>query len=192
MYYVRSIYPTVGHSIRYNYSSNMHSLVFVESIFANVPYETVQRYERAENVWKPVLTPNNNNVRLHAALETYLSTFCHDFLSLQLQDEETVGRLLYNFGLAYFSPDTTDPILLNVFSNLKDSVALGEKSEEYAPPITCKTIINWMRGNSFHTKDLEISMKKSSLPFRAIYRGYAWYCKDVRDRIRRRQGKKIY
>lgn len=27
MYYVRSIYPTVGHSIRYNYSSNMHSLV---------------------------------------------------------------------------------------------------------------------------------------------------------------------
>ena len=123
----------------------MHSLVFVESIFANVPYETVQRYERAENIWKPVLTPNNNNVRLHAALETYLPTFCHDFLSLQLQDEETVGRLLYNFGLAYFSPDTTDPILLNVFSNLKDSVALGEKSEEYAPPITCKTIINWMR-----------------------------------------------
>ena len=103
-----------------------------------------------------------------------------------------VGRLLYNFGLAYFSPDTTDPILLNVFSNLKDSVALGEKSEEYAPPITCKTIINWMRGNSFHTKNLEISMKKSSLPFRAIYNGYAWYCKDVRDRIRRRQGKKIY
>lgn len=79
MYYVRSIYPTVGHSIRYNYSSNMHSLVFVESIFANVPYETVQRYERAENIWKPVLTPNNNNVRLHAALETYLPTFCHDF-----------------------------------------------------------------------------------------------------------------
>ena len=192
MYYVRSIYPTVGHSIRYNYSSNMHSLVFVESIFANVPYETVQRYERAENIWKPVLTPNNNKVRLHAALETSLPTFSHDFLSLQLQDEETVGRLLYNFGLAYFSPDTTDPILLNVFSNLKDSVALGEKSEEYAPPITCKTIINWMRGNSFHTKDLEISMKKSSLPFRAIYRGYAWYCKDVRDRIRRRQGKKIY
>ena len=41
-FYARSIYPTVGTAVRYNYTSKMTSLIFIESIFANIPYQSIQ------------------------------------------------------------------------------------------------------------------------------------------------------
>lgn len=191
MYYVRSIYPSIGHSIRYNYTCNTHSVVFVESVFANVSYKTITSYQKENGKVIPVIRPCDNDKEMQAYLEQYLVAFAKDFCSLGLEDELSTGRYLYDFSMAYFKPSTNDEILLHVFGGLKDAVALGERAEEYAPPITFHTIIDWAHGKSYHTKSYEMSMKKSSWIFRAIYKGYAFYCEHIRDRIKRKLGKTV-
>lgn len=181
MYYVRSIYPTIGHSIRYNYTTNTHSVVFAESIFANLPYKTIESYEYKNNKVEPVFVSCENDQEMNQALETYLAGFARDFCSLKLDNETATGHYLYDFGMTYFTPKTDDPILLNVFGSLKDAVALGERAEEYAPPVTFRTILNWMHGQSYHTKSVEMSMKKSKPIYRWIYKSYCYYCDNIRD-----------
>ena len=99
----------------------------------------------------------------------------------------TTGHYLYYFGMAYFQPSTNDPILLNVFGSLKDAVALGERATEYAPPVTFKTILDWMHGQSYHTKSVEMSMKKSKPIYRWIYKSYCYYCDNIRGKWFRRK-----
>lgn len=182
MYYVRSIYPTIGNSIRYNYTCNTHSVVFAESIFANLPYRTIEKYEQKDGVIQPIFHSCENDKEMNQALETYLVRFAKDFSSLDLEDESTTGHYLYDFGMAYFKPSTNDPILLDVFGSLKDAVALGERAEEYAPPVTFKTIWNWLHGQSYHTKSFEMSMKKSKPIYRWIYKSYCYYCDNLRGK----------
>ncbi len=183
MYYVRSIYPTIGRSIRYNYTCNTHSVVFAESIFANLPYRTIETYERKNGRIEPVFHSCENDEEMNLALETYLVRFAKDFCALNLEDEFSTGHYLYDFGMASFTPSTDDPILLDVFGSLKDAVALGERAEEYAPPVTMKTIIDWMHGKSYHTKSYEMSMKKSKPLYRWIYKKYCYYCDHVRGKF---------
>ncbi len=183
MYYVRSIYPTIGHSIRYNYTCNNRSVVFAESIFANLPYRTIESYEHKDGRIEPVFHSCDNDRAMSLALNTYLVLFAKDFCDLDLEDEITTGHYLYDFGMSYFTPSTDDPILLHTFGSLKDAVALGERAEEYAPPVTFKTIIDWMHGKSYHTKSYEMSMKKSSPIFRFIYKSYCYYCDNIRDHL---------
>ena len=186
MYYVRSIYPTIGRSVRYNYTCNTHSVVFAESIFANLPYKTIANYQYQGKRIEPVIEACENDVEICEALEKYLVRFAKDFCELHLEDEETTGRYLYDFGMAYFKPSTNDSIILNVFGSLKDAVALGERAEEYAPPVTMKTIVDWMHGKSYHTKSLEMSMKKTKPFYRWIYKSYAYYCDNIRGKLFRR------
>lgn len=183
MYYVRSIYPTIGKSIRYNYTCNTHSVVFAESIFANLPYRTIETYEEKNGRIEPVFNSCENDEEMNQALETYLVRFAKDFCALNLEDEFTTGHYLYDFGMANFKQTTDDPILLNVFGSLKDAVALGERAEEYAPPVTFQTIVDWMHGKSYHTKSFEMSMKKSKFIYRWIYKSYCYYCDNIRGKI---------
>ena len=183
MYYVRSIYPTIGKSIRYNYTCNTHSVVFAESIFANLPYRTIETYEEKNGRIEPVFNSCENDEEMNQALKTYLVRFAKDFCALNLEDEFTTGHYLYDFGMANFKQTTDDPILLNVFGSLKDAVALGERAEEYAPPVTFRTIVDWMHGKSYHTKSFEMSMKKSKFIYRWIYKSYCYYCDNIRGKI---------
>lgn len=183
MYYVRSIYPTIGHSIRYNYTCNTHSVVFAESIFANLPYKTIENYVKKEGMIQPIFHSCENDKEMSQALETFLVRFAKDFCALNLEDEATTGHYLYDFGMAYFKPSTDDHILLDVFGSLKDAVALGERAEEYAPPVTFKTIINWLHGQSYHTKSFEMSMKKSKPFYRWVYKSYCYYCDNIRGKL---------
>lgn len=192
MYYVRSIYPSVGNSIRYNYTCNTHSLIFVESLFANLPYKTISRYAYdKDHQVIAVKEPCDNDIEMHEAIEKYLVQFCKDYLGV-VSDEEYAGRLLYDFSMSYFSRNTTDPLILEIFASLKDAVGLGEQAEEYAPPITFRTIKEWFGGKSFRTKDMKLSMQKSSFFFRWVYQGYCFYCDNIRDVWRRKRGKRIY
>ena len=120
---------------------------------------------------------------MNQALKTYLVRFAKDFCALNLEDEFTTGHYLYDFGMANFKQTTDDPILLNVFGSLKDAVALGERAEEYAPPVTFQTIVDWMHGKSYHTKSFEMSMKKSKFIYRWIYKSYCYYCDNIRGKI---------
>ena len=45
-YYARSIYPSEGNIIRYNFTANTYSMIFIESIFANLPYRSIASYKK--------------------------------------------------------------------------------------------------------------------------------------------------
>ena len=49
-YYSRTVLPTLKGSIRYNFTTNDEKPYFIESIFANMPYKSIQKYQREDGV----------------------------------------------------------------------------------------------------------------------------------------------
>ncbi len=79
-----SIYPTVETSIRYNYTSKMTSLIFIESIFANIPYQSVPGYCRNNNVVEPIINFKRYNKKLYDAMNQVLPSFIQEFYGKKL------------------------------------------------------------------------------------------------------------
>lgn len=171
-YYARSIYPSNGHLIRYNFTGNTYSQIFIESIFANLPYRSVSSYERKNGKVEPVLNPCDNNQSLHNALERYLPEFATDFCRMIFENEESIGRSLFDFGISFFHNNKSQDIFLQMTASLYDSVALYGKTREYAPPITMLAIIKWARGGHFGTKDFNLSLARSAWSYRFVWRCY--------------------
>ncbi|NFO04756.1 hypothetical protein FDB23_11685 [Clostridium botulinum] len=180
-YYVRSIYPTQGKIIRYNYSTNVQSLIFVEAIFANLPYESVKEYCIEDNKIKPVLKCRDNCEELHSALETYLVEFCKEFYKLNFIEENVIERELFRFSLQYYSIYQGNKCIASNLGHLKYTETLYDKESEFAPAITWKTIYNRIfKGENFKptTKSLTMSLARTSKSIIKIYR----FKKDVLDK----------
>lgn len=184
MYYVRSIYDSFGNAIRYQYTKNIGSLVFIESVFSNLAYQSLEKYERKDGRVVPVLLPCKNNPLLHEQIQKELVNFTRDYCALGLYKEKTAGHLLFNFSLYYFyTHKTKDPLLLEVFGELSDGVSTWEEPTDYAPAITFRTILDWMHGKSFYTKSYEMSFQKSNWIYRTGFKMYAFYCEKIRGRL---------
>ena len=135
---MQSIYPTVGTSIRYNYTSKMTSLIFIESIFANMPYQSIPGYRRNNNIVEPVINFKNYNKQLYDAMDKILPLFIQEFFNNKYIDEDEVERNFYDFGVEYFKNNPEDDFIVEFFAPLKDSVILYEPEIEYAPAISYK------------------------------------------------------
>ena len=81
-FYARSIYPTVA--VRYNYTSKMTSLIFIESIFANIPYQSIPGYRKINNLVEPIINFKSYNKKLFDAMDKILPLFIQEFYSKQL------------------------------------------------------------------------------------------------------------
>lgn len=171
-YYLRSIYPTIGHSVRYNFSSNRASLLFVESLFANMPYRSITSYQRENGRVVPVLVACDNDVELYDAFSTYLPQFARDFYSMDLLDEDTVEKELFDFSMQYYKDYITDPCIVDNLGHLKDSVELYGKVREFAPAITFRTLVMRLKGTWFRTRSLPISLARSKKIYSSLYMLY--------------------
>ncbi|WP_240422381.1 CDP-glycerol glycerophosphotransferase family protein [Listeria costaricensis] len=186
-YYSRSIYPTIDHSIRYNFNSNMSSLIFTESIFANVPYQTVRGYYEENGVIKPTIKSKPNNSELHAALELYLAGLAKDLYSLDLTDENSLEKSLYDFSLVYFKTVPNDPYILTNFASLKDSVSLNQKEIEYAPALTLRDYWPRILGKPLKvkTRNFDMSIARSSKSVRVAHKVNNVILQRVKRQIKR-------
>ncbi len=171
-YYLRSIYPTMGLSTRYNYTTSRESLIFVEALFANLPYKSVTGYKRENNKIEPIINPCDNDMELHEAFEKYLVQFCKDFYANDFLDEDAIERELLDFGLKYYNDFQTDPVIVKSLGHLKDSVELYGKPREFAPPINMKVLIRRASGEWFDTKSIAISFARSKPIYKKIYQSY--------------------
>ncbi|MDB0439178.1 hypothetical protein C4R89_06430 [Clostridioides difficile] len=171
-YYVRSIYQTKDNSIRYNYTTNTASLIFIEAIFANLPYKSVCEYKINNDRVDPVIVSNNNNNILHKDLEDYLVKFCYDFYNLDLKDEDLIERQLFDFSLEYYNKNQNDKYIVNSLAPLKYTETLHGNEGEFAPAITCKVILKRIFGENFkpNTNSIEMSIERSSKPLIYIYK----------------------
>lgn len=168
-YYVRSIYPTIGHSIRYNFTVNRASLLFVEVLFANMPYRSIEKYQIENGRVVPVLNSCDNDPGLFDAFSTYLPQFARDFYSMDLLDEDTIEKELFDFAMGYYKDCTTDPCIVDNLGHLNYSETMYNKVTEYAPAITFRTLVMRLRGTWFQTRNLPISLARSKKFYSKLY-----------------------
>ncbi len=179
-YYARSIYPTQGNCIRYNFTGNNYSMIFIESIFANLPYETVKRYQVAANgKIEPVLTTCENNAAIHQSLCRYLPEFARDYAALPFLDEANIRSVLFDFGLSFFHRNKRADIFLQTLATLQDAVGLFDDKVEYARGVKTRDILKWLGGGHFYTKDFGMSFEKSGGLFQKAYRFYCLHVKET-------------
>lgn len=172
-YYARSIYGTVGHSIRYNYTTNTGSLIFIEALFANLHYRSVPGYKEENGRIEPVILPCDNDMELQEAFEENLVRFAKDLYGQQLQDEDRFEREIFNFAMDYYRDYSDSPMMVDNIAHLKDSVEQYGAAAEFAPQITMGRIVGrFFKKDYFYTKSRTMSLARS----KEIYqKGYLWY-----------------
>lgn len=179
-FYARTIYPTHDNIIRYNFTANNFSLIFIETIFANMPYRSVSKYtENEDGIIEPVIVPCENDSKLHELLEKYLPQFAHDYAKMELENEDAIGSALFDFSLSYFHRHPNDPVWINCFAQLKDSVAAYGKVREWAPAMTWGDVMAAIKGQKFSTNNMDWSIKRSS---KSIQKAFNFYAKHLRGK----------
>lgn len=171
-YYYRSILPTQGDDIRYNFSTNNTSLIFIESIFANHPYETVASYKKEKDVIVPVADRAAFDAELFWAMEKYLPLFVREFYSLPFQrDVKAVERRCSDFSLYWYRDRQDDPILVNALAHLLYSAELWGERREFAPAFSATTLEQLRGGKSpaSLTHSLKMSLARSAPAIRSAY-----------------------
>lgn len=140
-YYMRSIYPTIGHDVRYNYTDTNTPLIFVEALFANIDYKSIEEYTHDGNgKVVPVKQKADCDMQLFEALNNRLLQFSEDYLSENFSDRDALGRELLKFSLEYFRNNQTDPVLISTVAPLIDAVGLFGEKREFAPIFTKETV----------------------------------------------------
>lgn len=187
-FYARSIYPTIDSAVRYNYTSKMTSLIFIESIFANIPYQSVPGYRRRNNVVEPIIQPKNYDQDLYQAMDEILPDFIASFYSKKYIDEDELERNFYDFGVDYFRSHPEDDRIVQYFAPLKDAVVLFEPEEEYAPAISYKMASQKLLGKKVQlkTKNKRMSLKRSPQGIQLAYKLYEKYVKKRKGKMSKR------
>lgn len=179
-YYARSIYPTHGNLIRYNFTCNTFSMIFIEAIFANLPYQSITKYqENEEGLMEPVIQESDYHKLVYDGLSVYLPRFARDYARMDFQDEDAIDHALFDFGLSYFHRHPNDPIWLQFIAPLKYSETMHGDPVLWAPPMKWKDIFNSMCGKKFATKNKGWSLQLST---KGIKRMHTMYIKHFKDK----------
>lgn len=139
-YYSRSVEPSVEGSIRYNFTTNDSPQLFVENIFANMPYKTVERYEERDGRICPVIVECDYDKELYESMEELLPRFAKAYAGLNLSMPEDTDRMLYEFVLNYQQEHEDDMVFVSEIGNLADSSSTFGRRREYAPPYTMEDL----------------------------------------------------
>lgn len=163
-YYMRSIYSSEENRIRYNFTTASNSLIFVEAVFANIPYKSVEGYQRGENgKILPALEPADCDMELFHAMEQRLLQFVDDFYGLGLEDTDNLEKMLQKISVEYFEEHQEDEVFTRCLAPLMDSYTMYDAKREYAPAFTDEMADGLIRENpkSDYTSSLEMSLARS-------------------------------
>lgn len=171
-YYYRSILPSQDGNIRYNFSTNNTSLIFIEAIFANHPYSTVYNYKENNGNVIPVMDKIKFDTELFYCMETYLEKFIQEFYSLKFSKNiETIERVCSDISLYWYRDHQDDPVLVKSLGHLLDSVEIYGTLREFAPAFTSTTLEILKQGKSptSLTRSLKMSLARSTPAIRSGY-----------------------
>ena len=136
-YYARTILPSEGKNIRYNFTSKSTALYFAEAIFANMPYRSIERFlEDDDGRVVPERIPCRCDKDLFAAMEQILPVFAREYSSLRLRHRRDTDRELFEFLLDYYEQEKRDPLIYGNIGKLIDSIALNGTKTEFARAYT--------------------------------------------------------
>ena len=173
-YYSRSVLPTLDNSVRYNFTTNNTTQYFLESIFANMPYKSIEKYEMKNGEIAPVIVPIQHDKELFNSMQRLLPEFAERYAMLELDDPEATDRILYDFALDYYNNNLENEEFAESIGGLIDSVALYGKKREFAPPYTMKDLEKFAnkeltRGQGIVTTSISMSATRSNASVREKY-----------------------
>lgn len=141
-YYLRSIYPTQGHNVRYNYTSKNTSMLIAEALCSsNIDYKSIKEYrEREDGVIVPVIEPQDCDMGLLDSMRIRLCGFARDFLELDLVDRDSTLRGLLEFSLEYYNTNQEDPLVIENIATLGYALTTYGEEREYAPALSMEDV----------------------------------------------------
>ena len=166
-YYTRTVLPSMGYSIRYNFTTNSAAQFFIEGFFANMPYKSVEKYELKENGRiEPVIEPIPYNKEIYDAMQRILPEFAGEYAKLEIADHEEMDHMLYDFALDYFQDNRENLKFAERIGSMVDSVAAYGKKREFAPPLNDVILKKLetkevLRGDSKLTTSISMSITRT-------------------------------
>lgn len=173
-YYSRSVLPTMGNAVRYNFTTNNTQQYFLESVFANMPYKSIEKYEVKDGKIVPVIVPIPYDKELYDSMQRILPEFASKYCELDLKDPVATDRVLYDFALEYYKDNLDNESFAENIGALIDSVALYGKKREFAPPYTMEDLEKFAnkeltRGQGTITTSITMSAARSTATVREKY-----------------------
>lgn len=139
-YYSRSTLPSQGNNIRKNFTTNCSAQQYIEAIFNCINYKSIEKYEKVDNKWQPVIEKNNCDEELFRMLEEYLVVFAEHYTKMNFINREAIGRSLIDFAMNYYKEKPSWSGFVNVLGHLTDSVQLYGEVKEFAPGLDSKKL----------------------------------------------------
>ena len=139
-YYARSVLPTEDTCIRYNMTTVSEDLFFMEAIFANMPYKSIEKYERKEGKIVPVIEPIVYDEVLYDAMDLLLPVYAKAYASLGLSDYLSLDHAQFDFCVKYFQEHKEKRLIYENIGSLVDAISMYANKMEFAPPFRMEDI----------------------------------------------------
>lgn len=172
-YYSRSTLPPDEYNIRKNFTLNPSEQQFIEAIFANMPYKSIEKYDLIDGKWTPEIKPIDCDEALFEAMQTWLPAFAEAYCALPFTDRDAIGRCLIDFAITFYNQNQDWQIFREILAPAKDSVELYGKKIEYAKELTDADIDDIASGKvnrNKATKSLTMSLLRATPAVRERYR----------------------
>lgn len=135
-YYSRSTLPSDKYNIRRNFTSNPNAQQFIEAIFANISYRSIENYNYIDGQWIPEIKPLECDSKLFECMNKYLPLFAKDYCEIVAHDKIELGQGLIDFAISYYWNNQDAPLFVENLAPLVDSVELYGNKKEYARELT--------------------------------------------------------
>ena len=173
-YYARSILPPEGGSIRHNFTTNNGKQYFIEAIFANMPYKSIEMYKRVGDRVEPVIEPIPYNYKLYDSMNHLLPEFARRFAQLELSHPEDTDRLLFDYVFDFYEENLDNVNFAEMMGSLVDSTLLYGDKRQFAPAYTMENIKAFRdktltRGSWALTSSISMSATRADPNVRAKY-----------------------
>ena len=171
-YYAHVMFPSNGNCIRHRLTATNIQFFFIESLFANMPYKSIDSYERlADGTIKAVKQPIDCDWELFNAMEYLMPEYAKGYAGLTLDDPEGMDKGMFDFLIQYFEDNKTEPFIFKNFGSLVDAVSIYGDKKEFARPYTDEDIENFMNGipRGRGTMSITMSYQRSEPEVRLKY-----------------------
>lgn len=170
-YYAKSVQQTDGLCIRYNMTANSNSLLFMEAVFANMPYKSIEEYEITGGNIRPVISPKLYDKDLYEAMNELLPEYAKRYAALDLSDPLSADYTQFDFSLDYFNENSDNPFIYNNIGSLVDAVSMFAQKTQFARPYTMDDIDAFKEKNprTHNTRSVTMSYMRSNPHVKEAY-----------------------
>ncbi len=164
-YYAHVMFPDEGCCVRHRLTATGIQMFFIESIFANMPYKSIEEYERLpDGRIVPVKHPISCDMELFNAMEQLLPEYAKGYAALDLDSPVGTDRNIFDFLISYYENNKSEPFIYQNFGSLVDAVSIYGDKKEFARPYTEEDLDRFMNGEPRRrgTMSITISYQRSS------------------------------